>query len=50
MNEVFERESEDNLHFSVTDKLGRKFEFVPYYDIKEGEALSVYLEMNTYRV
>ncbi len=50
LNKIFVRESESNLHFSVVDGLERKFEFVPYYDIKEGETLSVYLQQNAYKI
>lgn len=46
--EVFKRRSEDSLVFDVKDNLGRTFTFMPYYDIEQGESLSMYLERTHY--
>ncbi len=49
LNEVFVRQSQSSLKFSVTDALNREFTFVPYYEISQGENLSVYMERSHYR-
>ena len=49
LNEAFVRQSPDTLCYTVTDALKRDFTFVPYYDIQQGEHLSMYLERSHYR-